>query len=221
MAEAAKDLREAVLTDIECCKEEAAAEAEQEKAQQGSVNTFKLQLAIANSKLAEMQQQCKYKKARVESLETKQRAMQAASDRKAIDIAAAAIADGTLQLHKRIPDGLLRQLTTEQKQHFKRLLPGVKLVSQRSVFRLALRSQTTHVVCSCGCVFAQSKLRLLYRGSKDGFTPAAFWQRCEGKSNTLKVVKVSRCLLAQLSSRRHRRASAHWQCRCCFIDLLR
>ncbi len=34
-------------------------------------------------------------------------------------------------------------------------------------------------------------MRLLYRGSKDGFTPAAFWQRCKGKANTLTVVKVS------------------------------
>ncbi len=57
---------------------------------------------------------------------------------------------------------------------------------------LALRSQTTHVACSCDCVCtAQNKLRLLYRGSEDGFTRTAFWQRCEGKANTLTVVKVS------------------------------
>ncbi len=43
---------------------------------------------------------------------------------------------------------------------------------------------------------------MLYRGSKDELTPAAFWQRCEGKANTLTVVKVSRSLLgpARLAS---------------------
>ncbi len=47
----------------------------------------------------------------------------------------------------------------------------------------------------------QEKLRLLYRGSKDGFTAAAFWQRCKGKANTLTIAKVN-CSLrsAQLSS---------------------
>ncbi len=38
-----------------------------------------------------------------------------------------------------MPDGLLRQLTSEQQQHFKRLLPDVKPVSQRSPARIASR----------------------------------------------------------------------------------
>lgn len=40
-------------------------------------------------------------------------------------------------------------------------------------------------------VSAQAKLRLLYRSSEHGLTPNAFWQRCEGKVNTLTVAKVS------------------------------
>ena len=35
----------------------------------------------------------------------------------------------------------------------------------------------------------QKSDRLLYRGSRDGFTPSAFHTRCDGKANTVTVVK--------------------------------
>ena len=40
------------------------------------------------------------------------------------------------------------------------------------------------------CWDSQNRLRLLYRGSEHGFTHEEFWRRCEGKSNTLILVKV-------------------------------
>ncbi len=133
--------------EIEHYKEVATADEAEEKEEQASVDVLKQQLADASSrlgaagrKLEEKRQQRTAQKARVQSLETKYRLMQVASDRKAIDIAAAAIADGTLQLNKRMPEGLLRQITSEQKKHFRRLLPDVRLVSYRSVARPALCS---------------------------------------------------------------------------------
>ncbi len=67
---------------------------------------------------------------------------------------------------------------------------------------IAQYSQAAHLAFCCDCAFAeQNKLRLLYRGSKDGVIPKAFWQRCEGKANTLTVVKVScYACLAELAS---------------------
>ena len=45
----------------------------------------------------------------------------------------------------------------------------------------------------------QSKWSLLYRGSEHGFSTAAFWQHCEGKANTLTVVKVNCCRFCRRS----------------------
>lgn len=54
----------------------------------------------------------------------------------------------------------------------------------------------------------QKKLRLLYRGSEHGFTPATFWQHCDGIANTVTVIKVSRALLSDLSLHHLIRSSA-------------
>ncbi len=52
--------------------------------------------------------------------------------------------------------------------------------------------QASHILLWFGCAYAvQNKLRLLYRGSEHRFGADAFWQRCDGKANTLTVVKVS------------------------------
>jgi hypothetical protein len=37
--------------------------------------------------------------------------------------------------------------------------------------------------------FSGKRFNLLWRGSRDGFTPAAFHQRCDGRANTLTVVR--------------------------------
>ncbi len=96
-----------------------------------------------------------------------------------------------------VPDGLLSQLTSEQQKHFQRLMLDVKPVSEHSTAWLAMSfagcSRCILICCDCACA-EQGKLRLLYRGSKHGFTADAFWQRCDGKANTLTIVKVSRSL---------------------------
>jgi hypothetical protein len=125
LAESARKLRAAVETGVELSgKDVAAAKA--------AVDQLAAHLTAATKEL-HAQQAC------MATLRATAQRLRSASDRETVDICAKAIADGTLQLSKRMPEGLLRELTSEQRQHFMRLLPDVEPVSQRSAALLASR----------------------------------------------------------------------------------
>ncbi len=155
-----------------------------------SLSALKQQLSDQEKNLRAKESVCSKKQEQLTSVQSMLTSLMSGSDTDVIDICANAIAAGTLQLHF-IPDGLLRELTSMQREHFKRLLPDVKPVNQQ----LVQSDGSSFAGCSrCSLLrlcAAQENLRLLYRGSEHGFTPAAFWQHCDGKANTLTVVKVS------------------------------
>ncbi len=102
------------------------------------IEALRRHLADAQRELQTKQQQHQTQLARLTALRAQRKKMTAASDLEVIDLCAKAIAEGTLQLDTATwPSGVLRELTSKQREHFTRLLPDVKPVRQHNAARIA------------------------------------------------------------------------------------
>ncbi len=104
-------------------------------ASNAEVDVLQQQLETVEAKLRTKEQERNAQQKLLSDLQAKQDLLCSSSDSEVVNICAASLADGSLELHSRFefPDGLLRRLSSEQQHHLQRLLPGIKAVSlQRS-----------------------------------------------------------------------------------------
>ncbi len=88
------------------------------------------QLSDLEKKLRTKEATCASTQAQLTNVQGMLTSLVSGSDRQVVDICASAIAGGTLQLNKRMPEGLLHTLSVSQQEHFHRVLPHVEQVSQ-------------------------------------------------------------------------------------------
>jgi hypothetical protein len=97
---------------------------------------------------------------------------------------------------------LLSSLTPELKQQLQQFLGAVKLNVSRTTYDAAwARCRTNIVGCSrFGCVMRSSSVcdaqdypKLLYKATRDGFSPAAFFRHVAQQGPTLMLIKVGPC----------------------------